>query len=87
LIPNLENVIYITSSYQSSFCLNKNGEIYGFGRNFKGELGISNANLQSNPQKMILPNKNIKKISVGAYFVLVLDTNGLLYGTGENTVK
>ena len=36
---------------------------------------------------MILPNKNIKKISVGAYFVLVLDINGLLYGTGENTVK
>jgi alpha-tubulin suppressor-like RCC1 family protein len=63
------------------------GEIYSWGRNFSGELGLGffdepHDNPINIPTKINLPH--ITKISCGSDFSLAVDQNNILYGWGNN---
>src|SRR5271166_3052123 len=42
IMPGVENIIKIASGSQHSIMLNADGEVFGWGCNYSGQLGISN---------------------------------------------
>ena len=61
-----------------------NGELYGFGNNYYGQLGIENKENQNKPVLILNENKKIKKIRCGYCFVFILFEDGELKGFGQN---
>eukprot|EP01091_Cochliopodium_minus_P019867 TRINITY_DN848_c0_g1_i1.p1 TRINITY_DN848_c0_g1~~TRINITY_DN848_c0_g1_i1.p1 ORF type:complete len:652 (+),score=224.32 TRINITY_DN848_c0_g1_i1:23-1957(+) len=62
----------------------ESGDLYVFGCNSFGQLGLpSDIKIQNKPHKL-LQNKNIKSIHVGSNHSFFLEKNGDLYGTGQN---
>jgi alpha-tubulin suppressor-like RCC1 family protein len=61
--------------------------LYATGRNSEGQLGLSNNTPQNifQPCFQIPSNKTIKDIDCGSFFTVFLTTDGLLYGTGQNS--
>ena len=60
--------------------------IYGCGDNSNGELGIGNQDNQLNIVQLSKPpNKQIQNIYFGRFHVLLLMTDGTLYGSGSNS--
>jgi alpha-tubulin suppressor-like RCC1 family protein len=69
-----------------SLAMGSDGELYGWGRNNSGQLGIGNTNDQLRP---ILISRPIgvtawTAIAVGAYHCMALSTDGSLYAWGNN---
>ena len=65
--------------------LTKDNQIFGWGRNYEGQLGrgyVSEKAEILKPQKITFPSKKIIDISCGSYHTLVLLENGLIYGWG-----
>lgn len=73
-------ISYIAASQQNSFVLTDKGEVYAWGRNDRGELGIGHANDVKTPTKVKLV-KEIKQIMPGA-FALALTEDGDVYTWG-----
>ncbi len=58
LIPNLNNITQISAGYNHSLVADNEGNIYGFGRNKNGELGLYSRTVKiSNPT--LIPNIHI----------------------------
>jgi len=90
IIPNGEKIKQIGAGSGFSVALTENGEIYSWGSNSGGRLGINNSNGLSYflPQKIFIPNKEkIKQISVGYDHVLALTENGGVYTWGNGKLK
>ncbi|MCL1799550.1 MAG: SpaA isopeptide-forming pilin-related protein [Eggerthellaceae bacterium] len=92
-VPGLENVehIFVSTSYlgqASVFALTKTGELYGWGNNGGGLLGIGNSTTQTRPVLIPLPaelaERNIVKISAGRTCAFILDDQGDLWGSGAD---
>ena len=64
--------------------LRANGEVYSFGLNKSGQLGINSTEDQNAPVK-IENSENIVDISTGKSHTLLLDNNGNVYTFGTNT--
>ncbi len=84
MIPTLENIISISAGAYHSLVLNNMGEVYSFGANNNGRLGLGNSYHENIP-KLIPTLKNIISISTGYYHSLALDRDGKVYGFGSNT--
>lgn len=85
-IKSLENknIIRIIGGQYHTFAINKNGNVYVFGFNLSGELGLGNSNNQFVPVKNnILNNFPYEEIKT-AYFQNFLLINGKLYVWGSN---
>ena len=69
-----------------SLALGNNGELYGWGRNNSGQLGIGNTNDQLSPVHISRPIgvTNWLAVAAGAYHSLALDGGGNLYAWGNN---
>ena len=82
-IPSLEKIKSIDSRLHCA-CLDYDGNVYTFGVNFYGQLGIGDHTVQSTniPQKVELPP--CKQVSCGATFTFCLTENGVIYGFGLN---
>lgn len=80
LIPNLYNIIQITTGYYHSLALDKEGKVYSFGLNNSGQLGLIESSFTP---IMIQHPKKIVSISAGARHSLVLDIEGKFYVFGE----
>ena len=82
---------YISSGENHSLILMTDGTVYGAGLNNSGQLGLGNytetyntLQLMSSLTPLLTAGKIVKNISSGAYYSLILMTDGTVYGTGWN---
>ena len=82
-IRDLENIIDIEVASHRTFCLNQIGQVYAFGLNSNGELGVGDTVNRNAPQLIIALQHTII-ISIQAYsdVTYFLDMNGQVYVCG-----
>lgn len=90
LIPGLDNIIRISTGAYYSLVLNNRGQVYAFGGNEFGQLGVGDHHIKNIPT-LILGFDNIIEISAGNNFTgigrdnsLLLDDEGHVYTFGYN---
>ncbi len=85
LIPNLDNIAQISGDGgKHSLALTSTGQVYSFGDNNSGKLGLGDEVNRNIPT--LIPNlNNIVSISAGGSYSLVLDSFGRVYSFGNNS--
>ena len=83
LVSQLIDIVQIAAGYYYSLCLSNAGQIYSFGNNDSGQLGLGD-NVNSNTPKVILQLNHIIQIVAGKDHSLVLSTTGKVYAYGSN---
>ena len=79
---NLSNVSSISCGYSHTIALTNENEIYSWGSNDNGRLGLGDTISKYSPQKINLTN--IMSVSCGINFTIALTINGKLYSWGNN---
>lgn len=87
-LPNGINVSSVSCMYKHTLIIGTDGNLYGFGLNEYGQLGLGHKENVFIPTKINLPN-GVKptKISVGFSHSLVIGDNGNLYFAGKNDYR
>src|SRR5258708_13634 len=82
-----QNIKFVQASagLQNSLLLDDEGQVYAFGRNNYGQLGIGNNIAQNIPVKIDI-NSKIVQIVAGYEHSLLLDDEGQVYAFGKNDV-
>ena len=83
LIPELNNIKQVSCGTFHSLCLRDDGQVYGFGLNTDGQLGLGNK-VRRNEPTLISKLKNIVQISAGENHSLCLRKDGKVYRFGNN---
>uniref|UniRef100_A0A6Q2X8V2 BTB domain-containing protein n=1 Tax=Esox lucius TaxID=8010 RepID=A0A6Q2X8V2_ESOLU len=79
-------VVSITCGQTSSLAVVQNGEVYGWGYNGNGQLGLGNNGNQLTPCRLVgLQGLRVLQIASGYAHSLALTDEGLLYAWGANT--
>jgi alpha-tubulin suppressor-like RCC1 family protein len=78
----LSNIIKIKTGDSHSIALSKSGEVYTWGLNRWGQLGLGGVSLKYCPIKIDLPP--VKKISSGNFHSMALTTSNEVYVWGNN---
>ncbi len=78
----LQNIERIDCNYGNSYVVS-NGNLYGWGSNSNGQLGLNN-NYSSVTTPTLLSTSKITYIQTGISFNIVLDDYGNVYGSGKN---
>lgn len=92
LIPTFDNLIYssaekvinISCGEAHSLALTNFGQIYAFGINYHGGLGLNDNDPRNVPTPIPAINTDIISISCGNYHSLVLTAFGYVYSFGRN---
>lgn len=90
-LPGMEgHITHIASGGSSSLASTSTGQLFGFGDNYFGQLGLTTNNLTNTavpPTKVPLPGMEgqIAALAAGFQWSLVLTSSGQLYAFGENT--
>ncbi len=79
-----ESVIQISAGAQSSYAITNQGNVFSWGRNSQGQLGIGFTTVQNFPTR-VPTLQNVTTISAGDKFALVATRNGSAWGFGDNT--
>ncbi|XP_077393631.1 RCC1 and BTB domain-containing protein 1 isoform X2 [Festucalex cinctus] len=81
-----KKVVSIVCGQNWSIALVDNGEVYGWGNNTNGQLGIGNTSNQLSPCRILeLPAIYVQQIVCGYAHTLALTDEGVLYAWGSNT--
>ena len=80
---NLENVKTISCSYNHTMALTLTGEVYAWGSNSYGQLGLGHNVDQNSPQIVCI--KNVKAIACGNGHTIAITSNGEVYTWGLNS--
>lgn len=90
MIPTLKHIIFVSVGFYHTVCLDYDGNVFSFGRNIYGQLGIGNDNTvnvlengANEPQKVNIPP--CKEISCGTNFTVCLTDDGMVYSFGYNS--
>lgn len=83
-ISELHNIISISTCENHSLALTSDGEVYGFGENDRGQLGLGDKNLCSIPIPTLILANNIIQIATGTRYSLALTDDGKVYAFGYN---
>ena len=78
-----EKVVAISANYYTSYALTENGNVYGWGYNYYGQLGNNSSSTAYVPVKMQKVS-NIIQISAGQNYVTMLDADGTVWSVGYN---
>jgi RCC1 and BTB domain-containing protein len=70
VIGNIK-IMSIACGQTSTFAVSDTGEVYGWGYNGNGQLGLGNTVNQYNPTKVALPNVFITKVCL-PYLIIIL---------------
>ena len=88
LIREFEEIKGITSISCGNYhalALTQQGEVYAWGRNYSGQLGLKHNFSAIKPELVEMPNNvSVKQISCGIYHSLLLTTEGNIYSFGYN---
>ncbi len=79
-------VVQVACSEQATFCITEDGVLHGTGSNGRGELGLGD--LADTDQFVEIPlpeGRAVRQVTAGKFHVLVLCTDGALFGWGDNT--
>lgn len=83
-------IVQISCGYYHTMLLDSNGYVYGVGFNFYGQLGDGSNVNKLTPVAVstsgVLYRKNIVQISTGYQYSMFLDSEGNVYGVGNNNV-
>ena len=83
IISSLNHIISISAYVYHCVCLDNYGNVFTFGNNNRGQLGIGeDVSHTSIPQKVNLPP--CAQISCGEYFTMCLSESGEVYSFGYN---
>jgi alpha-tubulin suppressor-like RCC1 family protein len=83
LVRNLNNIKQVSAGSYHTLVLTKEGQVYSFGRNELGQLGLGHTKTIIDPTS--IPNlKNIVQTSAGENHSLLLTQNGEIYSFGNN---
>ncbi len=74
----------IHGSYYHSLGLDNRGQVWSWGRNDQGQLGINSTTAKSTPVSILGNKKTFCQISGGVKYSLGLDKNNLVWGWGVN---
>jgi alpha-tubulin suppressor-like RCC1 family protein len=77
-------IVNITGTLYNSLILTKQNQIWGWGVNSNGELGINSVVSKLTPVSILGNFKVFCYIDAGEYHVLALDINGLVWSWGYN---
>jgi hypothetical protein len=83
LVLNLNNVKQVSAGGNHTLALTKDGQVYSFGANELGQLGLGHSNSTIAPT-LISGLNNIVQISAGDNHSLLLTKNGKIYSFGYN---
>jgi alpha-tubulin suppressor-like RCC1 family protein len=72
------------SGYHTLIHIKSTGELYVFGNNRYGQLGLGDFQNRNVPT-LLMTDKNIKSVHCGEDFTLIYKTTGELYGFGRNS--
>ena len=84
-IDGLSDIEFVECGGYHVFCKTLNNEIYVWGNNELGELGIKNTKNQHTPVKNINVPNNIVDIKCGCFFTIVLTAQQEVFSCGDNT--
>ena len=73
----------VDAGFDHSLVLLNNGELYVFGGNDNGQLGLGDQESRTEPE-LLEGLKNVKTFSAGRYYTLVLLNSGEVYAFGNN---
>jgi alpha-tubulin suppressor-like RCC1 family protein len=79
--PSLKNVVQVAAGGRHSMALMRGGELWGWGSNAKGELGVKDNNERYNP---VLVMAGVKAVACGSQHTLALLEDGTLWTWGLN---
>jgi alpha-tubulin suppressor-like RCC1 family protein len=82
------NIIFISSGYQHALVLDENGDVWSWGQNLNGQLGLGHNKKQPTPTKVVLPTPTptpIIQISAGGDFSAALSKEGELFIWGYSS--
>lgn len=79
-----QNIVSVVSGKYHLLCLDDKGNVWSFGSNIFGQLGV---NEKTKRIKQIKKLQNIKQIAAGCFHSLALDENGIVYAWGANYCK
>ena len=87
LIPDLINIVQVSANKSStrnySLILANTGNVYAFGANDLGQLGLGD-NVDRNEPTLVPTLNNIVQVSTGEGHSLMLANNGQVYSVGRN---
>jgi alpha-tubulin suppressor-like RCC1 family protein len=72
----------IQAGYSHTMAIDEEGNLWGWGNNFHGQLGLGNNINYNKPQQINI--SGVVDVSCGLSFTLALDNNGELWGWGYN---
>lgn len=78
-----ETIVYIEAGENSCFAISNTGNVYAWGQNNYGQLGVADKQNRYEPQK-IDTLSNIREISSGVNHTIARDGNGYVYVSGTN---
>ncbi len=84
LVPNLNNVIAITSGYNHNLALTNDGKIWAWGYNNQGQLGDGTNQEKESPKELSNLTNNIVAIAAGGGHSIALLNNGTVRSWGNN---
>ena len=82
-LSTLPLIRQISCGLQNTICLSMENELFSFGSNFHGQLGLGNTTNYDSPQKISYLS-NVDFIECGARFVLCKTLDNNIYGWGRN---
>ena len=82
-IANLPPILDIAAGFRHSLAVDSTGDLWAFGANFFGELGLGDTTLRSTPTR-VSNLSNIIAIAADELHSLAVDSSGQLYSWGAN---
>ena len=82
-LGDITDIVDIIAGRESGGVITRTGEVYMWGLNNYGQLGIGNATNQLLPVKVNI--NNVINASMGSYYSTVLKGDGTVWTTGRNT--
>ncbi|KAH3765810.1 cell wall anchor protein [Pelomyxa schiedti] len=79
------NVTEVSCGKYHTLALMGNGDVYSWGHNKCGQLGLSNTLNMNFPQIVQCSSTNFSSISCGAFFSVAISSTGDLYSWGDNS--
>lgn len=80
--PELRDIVQVSFGHCHMLCLNSKGEVYGFGRNDMGQLGLGDEQTVYKPSLIL---SNIVQVLASYHYSLCIRDDGCVYGFGINS--
>jgi regulator of chromosome condensation len=88
LIPNLKNIVQISSGADFALALDKNGDVYGWGNGQQDQLGRRLVDRRRHesllPTRMALPKRKIVHVFAGSNHAFAIDKDKNVWAWGLN---